>query len=196
MGNRIKHFKVITKHRWEVFKECCHCGIPWRGFTHDLSKYSHIEFSASAKHFQGGKKSPISAEKKETGYSMAWQHHQNHNPHHWEYWIDFDRNGNPRACKMPYKYVVEMVCDWIGAGKVYGGGKWTQKEPLTHYKNHRKGRHFHPETEALCKFFLTTIAYMGLERFYKYAKNKEVKKLYEDGGFVLDYLDVRRGDSE
>lgn len=183
MGNRIKHFKVITKHKWVVFKECCHCGIPWRGFMHDWSKYSPAEFSSSAKYFQGGKNSPIDAEKRERGYSLAWQHHQNHNPHHWEYWIDFDREGKPRATKMPYKYVVEMICDWIGAGKVYDTTGWTPQTPLKHYKHHRNGRYFHPATEALCEFFLRTISYLGLKRFYKYAKDKEVKRLYEEDKF-------------
>lgn len=188
MGNRIKHFKVITRHKWAVFKECCHCGIPWRGFMHDWSKYSHIEFSASTRYFQAGKKSPINAEKREKGYSLAWQHHQNHNPHHWEYWIDFDREGKPRACKIPYKYVVEMVCDWIGAGKVYSKTKWTRKEPLTHYRHHRKGRHFHPETEALCVLFLRAIAFEGLRKFYKYAKDPAIRKAYEDGEFTREYF--------
>ena len=53
----------------------------------DLSKYGITEFCSSAKYFQGNR-SPIDAEKEETGYSLAWQHHKGHNPHHWEYWID------------------------------------------------------------------------------------------------------------
>ena len=38
------HFKLITKHRWIVFKLCIRAGIPWRGFVHDLSKFSKDEF--------------------------------------------------------------------------------------------------------------------------------------------------------
>ena len=39
-----KHFKLITKHKWIVFKLCCRVGMPWRGLIHDLSKYSPTEF--------------------------------------------------------------------------------------------------------------------------------------------------------
>lgn len=92
MGVRWKHFKTICKHKAVVFKECRACGITWQGLVHDLSKFSPAEFTASAKYFQGDK-SPIEAEKEATGYSAAWNHHKGHNPHHWEYWTDFDEDG-------------------------------------------------------------------------------------------------------
>ena len=123
MGNRWKHFKTICRHKAVVFRECMACGLLCQGLTHDLSKFSLIEFGSSAKYFQGDK-SPIEAEKECCGYSLAWQHHMGHNPHHWEYWIDYGENGEIIAQKIPWKYVIEMICDWIGAGKVYGGEKW------------------------------------------------------------------------
>ncbi len=52
-----KHFNLVNKHRWEVFKLCCKAGIPYRGLVHDLSKYSPTEFWESAKYFDGHKKS-------------------------------------------------------------------------------------------------------------------------------------------
>ena len=48
--NTIKHFNLITRHKWEVFKLCCRIGIPWRGLLHDLSKYSPTEFWESVKY--------------------------------------------------------------------------------------------------------------------------------------------------
>ena len=45
----IKHFNLITKHRWIVFKLCVKAGIPFRGLLHDLSKYSPTEFIESVK---------------------------------------------------------------------------------------------------------------------------------------------------
>lgn len=56
-----------------------------------------------------------------------------------------------------------MVCDWVGAGKVYSKEKWTQETPLEYYYKVRAGRHFHPDTEALLLAFLTVIAEEGLE---------------------------------
>ena len=77
----LNHLKTISKHKYYVAKFCFKCGFYWRGITHDLSKYGITEFCSSAKYFSG-KRSPIDAEKDVTGYSIAWQHHKGHNPHH------------------------------------------------------------------------------------------------------------------
>ena len=63
MLKAIKHFNLITKHRWLVFKLCVRAGIPYRGIVHDLSKYSPTEFWESAK-FYVGDHSPINEAKK------------------------------------------------------------------------------------------------------------------------------------
>ena len=164
-----KHFITICKHKAIVCRECVKCGLIWRGLMHDNSKFGFIEFLASAKYFQGDR-SPIEKEKAKKGYSLAWQHHKGHNPHHWEYWIDFDADGQVIAKKIPYLYVVEMVCDWIGAGMVYNKDKWNQHEPINYYYKVRKGRYFHPETEALIIRFLECIRDEGVEAFHKMAK--------------------------
>ena len=63
--NIFKHLKLITKHKWIVFRLCCKAGIPWRGICHDLSKYSPTEFLEGIKYYQGNR-SPITAAKEET----------------------------------------------------------------------------------------------------------------------------------
>lgn len=171
MGARWKHFKTICKHKAVVYKECKACGIMWQGIIHDLSKFNPIEFSASAKHFQGNR-SPIEAEKEDCGYSMAWLHHKGVNKHHWEWWIDFGSNGEIIANKIPMKYVIEMICDYIGAGKVYSKEKWTQEEPLNYFLKVRKGRYFHPETEELIIQFLTIIRDAGLDVFHEFCHER------------------------
>lgn len=177
MGRKWKHLKTVLKHKTVVFRECVQCGIGWQGLIHDLSKFSPVEFAPSANYFQGNK-SPIEAEKAARGYSIAWQHHMGHNPHHWEYWIDFGSNGEIIANKIPYKYVVEMVCDWIGAGMVYSGKKWTRHDPLNYYKRVRQGRHFHPDTENLLFAFLSCIDDYGLDEFHKMARRYKGGNLY------------------
>ena len=152
-----------------MFKECRACGITWQGIIHDLSKYGPTEFISSAKHFQGNR-SPIEAEKEELGYSLAWNHHKGHNPHHWEYWTDFDENGNIIAQRIPYKYVIEMICDWIAAGKVYNKGKWSKEDPYNYFCKVRKGRHFHEDTEELILACLYIIKEDGLDEFHKLMK--------------------------
>lgn len=179
MGAIFEHFKTVCKHKAIVFRECKACGITWQGITHDLSKYSIAEFVPSAKYFQGNK-SPIEAEKEDCGYSAAWMHHKGHNPHHWEYWTDFGESGEVIPLPMPHKYVVEMVCDWIGAGIAYSKDKWTQHEPLAYYLKVRGGRHFHPVTEVLLVHFLQIIDEKGLDAFHLEARNRATRRCYED----------------
>ena len=181
IGSCWKHFKTICRHKKEVFKECKACGITWRGIVHDLSKFSPAEFVPSAKYFQGNR-SPIEAEKEAVGYSNAWLHHKSHNKHHWEYWCDYDNNtGAVFPHKIPYVYVVEMVCDWIGAGKVYSAEKWTQDEPLNYYNKVRNGRHFHPETEDLILKMLYCIKEQGLDGFHNFVRIPHTKYEYIAG---------------
>lgn len=91
--------------------------MPIRGLVHDLSKFSPIEFFESAKYYTGTS-SPIDACKKDKGISMAWMNHKSKNKHHYEYFVDnFDNGGT--AIKMPYKYVAELVCDYLAAGQAY-----------------------------------------------------------------------------
>ena len=167
-----KHLKTICKHKAIVCRECIRCGFIWRGLMHDNSKFGLTEFLPSAKNFQGHR-SPIDAEKERNEYSLAWLHHMGHNPHHWEYWIDIDAEGQIVASKIPYEYVVEMVCDWIGAGMVYSKGKWTQASPLKYYEEVRRGRYFHPETEALIIKFLKCIRDKGLKEFHQLARTAQ-----------------------
>lgn len=182
MGAKWRHFKTICKHKAVVYKECKACGIAWQGITHDLSKFGLTEFVSSAKYFQGNR-SPIEAEKECCGYSLAWLHHKAHNLHHWEYWTDFDDNGEVIANKIPWKYVIEMICDWIGAGKVYNQGNWSQSDPLDYYNKVRKGRHFHPDTEKLIITLLELIRDKGLDSFHEIAK---------DGGYLwADYVGLQ-----
>lgn len=183
MSAKWKHFKTVCKHKLVVFQECKACGITWQGIVHDLSKFGRTEFASSAKYFQGTR-SPIEAEKEDCGYSLAWLHHKGHNPHHWEYWTDFGDKGEVIAYKMPWKYVIEMICDWIGAGKVYEKTAWTQSSPLDYYYKVRAGRYFHHDTEKLIIALLKVIRDDGLDAFHEIAKGTdknygEIRRKYE-----------------
>lgn len=160
------------RHKKIVFQECAACGIPWQGLKHDLSKFSRAEFVPSAKYFQGNR-SPIEAEKEALGYSDSWLHHKGRNKHHWEYWCDYDSDtGEVFPHRIPSKYIIEMLCDWIGAGKTYSKEKWTQAEPLNYYYKVRPGRHFHPESEELIIKLLEIIRDDGLEKFHQVCRNR------------------------
>jgi hypothetical protein len=93
--------------------------------THDLSKYSKEEFEAYRKEFF-----PIDGEtsdKKE--FSMAWNHHQKSNPHHWQYWV-LPKKIENEAIPIPMCYVVEMLCDWTAMSFQKGGSvtEWFESE--------------------------------------------------------------------
>ncbi len=171
VGKMWRHFKTICRHKAIVYRECKACGIWWQGVVHDLSKFSIQEFAPSARYFQGNR-SPIEAEKEAIGYSNAWLHHKSHNKHHWEYWCDYDNNtGEVFPHNIPLRYVIEMVCDWIGAGMVYSGEKWTEDEPLNYYYKVRNGRHFHKDTEELIVYLLTVIKQDGLTEFHRVCRS-------------------------
>lgn len=131
MNKYWEHFKTITRHKYFVMIECFKLGIYWQGIIHDLSKYSIIEFSESAKYFHGTG-TPINKIKQEIGYSRAWLHHKGINKHHWEYWTDFF-DGEIKPCPIPKKYIKEMYCDMIGASKAYLKQKYDKNEPLNYF---------------------------------------------------------------
>lgn len=174
MNKYIEHFKTITKHKWYVMKYCFKCGLYKRGLLHDLSKYGITEFASSARNFQGNR-SPIEAEKDKYGYSIAWQHHKGHNPHHWEYWIDNVGTYKNTPIKIPYEYVIEMLCDWLGAGIVYSKQKVDNnkpyKEPLEYYNARKSERIFHPDTQKVIEYFLNVIASDGINVFCEMVKH-------------------------
>ena len=170
----IKHFFIITHHKIEVFKTCIHAGLFWQGIIHDLSKYSLSEFIEYAQYYNG-EISPVDKAKQEKGYCLSWLHHRGRNPHHYEYWIDnLDNGGLPLI--MPYKYAMEMVCDYIGAGKAYEKGKWTIQSPLNFWLNKKKTARIHP---AMVLFFDHIFKWFAKDGYN--ALNKEYTKIaYKD----------------
>ena len=132
LSNIFRHFCLIWVHKWRVFINCAKCGIPFRGLVHDLSKFHPKEFFESARFYQGNR-SPIGVCRRTTGKSYAWLHHKGRNPHHLEYWYDPDCAVLPLV---PYKYVVECVCDKLAATKTYAGKNYTTKLPLAHWERY------------------------------------------------------------
>lgn len=113
------HLKTVRTHRKWVRYYCSLAHIRWRGIKHDLSKYSPIEFFESARYWTGTD-SPITHAKHEKGFSRAWLHHRGRNSHHWAYWADNFSEGFKVHC-MPMNDFVEMVCDFLAAGRAYAG---------------------------------------------------------------------------
>lgn len=137
MKKYFKYLKYVIRHKWFVLLECFRVGIPWRGIIHDLSKFLPSEFFPYANHFYGeashhkdGSHAPreIKTGRDETGYykptdtgdlkfDFAWLLHQKRNRHHWQWWILPEDQGGMKVLAMPEKVILEMLCDWRGAGR-------------------------------------------------------------------------------
>lgn len=83
---------------------------------HDRSKLSSAEFPFYAR----WKMDPDE-------FALAWLNHKNKNKHHWNYWI-FPFGYSPKGSRvengiveMPENYALEMIADWLGAGRAYEG---------------------------------------------------------------------------
>jgi hypothetical protein len=109
-----KYLKYLLKHKWYVFVECVHFGIPIRGLLHDLSKFLPDEFFPYCEYFYGKGKN-------EREFDIAWLKHQHRNPHHYQYWQLKKDDGDLIFIRMPDRYYREMLADWTGAGKAIKG---------------------------------------------------------------------------
>ena len=136
LKNTFAHLHKIQTHRKWVRRYCFLAGIPWRGLTHDLSKYSPTEFWESVK-FYVGISSPINEAKKEQGYSKAWLHHKGRNRHHWAYWTDNFSEGTT-VYPMPKDDFVELVCDFLGAARAYTKDTFSYNNEYEWWKKDRE----------------------------------------------------------
>lgn len=199
----IGHLKTVFRHKKEVAKICFKFGLYWQGIIHDFSKFSPTEFIPSVKYYQGNR-SPIEAEKEEKGYSMAWAHHHNKNPHHWMYWLDYDKVNEPTPMRIPYKYAVEAIADWIGAGIVYcrnAKTKFTWDEPYEYYKKNTRvnsNKNIHFQTRQLWDTILVDLKLYGIDMVAEMVKNGTYKQIYntpvDENGNHLVYESVKYND--
>lgn len=159
--NILAHFRVITRHRHQVMKNCIKAGIGFQGLFHDLSKYSPAEFIPGVKNFQGNR-SPNEKARERFGYSSAWLHHKGRNRHHYEYWNDFVPGlKKEMPVKMPVKYVIEMFCDRIAASKIYYRDRYDDSFPLDYYTRGDTRRFLHPHTADMLESLLHLLKNQG-----------------------------------
>jgi len=159
----MKYFWVTLKHKWFILLAARKVGLPlWRAIVHDLSKFTRVELPHYDRQFFGDKDDPA-------GFAAAWLHHQNHNPHHWEYWItrsdhSHGASGAVDGClPMPKTDVCEMIADWMAASRAYTGS-WDMTKWLS--KNLNKIQ-LHPETrKQVNKILLYGLGYW-IKDFYE-----------------------------
>lgn len=156
-----RHLATVCRHRRAVRRIARRVGIPCRGLTHDLSKFSPTEFWAGARYWQGTR-SPNEEEREELGYSLAWMHHKGRNRHHYEYWVDIDPVTRLYApVEMPVADTAEMFCDRVAASRVYRGTAYSNRDPLDYFLRGHAKDIMHPATAARLSLWLTTLAEEG-----------------------------------
>lgn len=145
-----KYLWYILRHKWFVFVECCKLGIPLRGLLHDLSKLRPSEFMPYARYFYGNYPKWDDVKRGCPGYSWkytkegvaaafdkAWLLHQKRNPHHWQFWLLCEDDGDTKVLEMPIDIRREMLADWKGAGRAITGTDNT-KEWYFNTRRHRQ----------------------------------------------------------
>lgn len=181
-SNILKHFILITKHRLLVFNLCCRIGEPWRGFVHDLSKYSPTEFWEGVKYFTGTH-SPITECKKDIGYSKAWLHHKGRNKHHAQYWED--EALEEKNVLIPYKYAAEMVCDKLAAGMIYNGKNFKNSSEIEYYLKERKIVSINTKID---NFLIETFEYVQEHGVNDTLNKKNIMRLYNKNVYEKEDL--------
>lgn len=173
--NIFKHLKLVTKHKYWVFKLSIKVGIPFRGLAHDLSKFSLTEFGESVRYYSG-KRSPISVCKENNGYSKAWIHHKGRNKHHLEYWVDLTAPN--KAPVIPYKYLAEMVCDKLSASIVYGGKYWTNSSQHDYWQKEREREILNPKVQNFFDEVFLEVKENGIDKTLTRQNMKNLYKKY------------------
>lgn len=115
----------VIRHKWFVFDACRKVGLWFPGLVHDLSKLLPDEWITYANFFYTDRK-------EREAFDVAWLKHQHRNPHHWQHWVLRNDDGTTVALEMPRRYALEMICDWMGAGRAIVGptsdtSAWYQK---------------------------------------------------------------------
>jgi hypothetical protein len=162
LAAHLRYARYLARHKWHVLVACCRLGVPWRGLVHDLSKLTPTEWLPYVRHFYGDRPSPRDAsgayDPLAVGddFDRAWLSHQHHNGHHWQHWILHGDGGCERAMAMPRAYLLEMVADWIGAGKALG-----KPDLRAWYEVVRERIVLHPETRREVEELVGRVAREG-----------------------------------
>lgn len=163
------HLRMVMTHKFWVFRYSLDAGIPLRGLLHDISKFSPTELSESVRHYSGVR-SPIRDARAMNQYSTAWLHHRGRNPHHFEYWVDNTADGGYIAVQMSFPYVLELVCDRLGAARAYLKKDFSMAAQLERVAlDIEPSPLVHPQTKLFVRFIFEALASAETRRDFRKA---------------------------
>ena len=170
------HIWMILRHKYWVFHYACLAGIPWQGFMHDWSKFSRMEFVESVRYYNGIGSPIWLCKVLNHGMSYAWIHHHGRNLHHYEAWQDdFDHGAHP--VDMPYRYAVEMLCDFLAAGRAYGRDQFTFASEYAWWQ--RKKQNGVAMTEHMQQFVEAVLSRLAQQEDVSILRPASTRALYE-----------------
>ena len=134
MKRHLAYLNYVLRHKWFVLVATIRIGAPiWRAIVHDMSKFLPSEWIPYAATFYAHDGSNRYDETED--FNLAWCLHQHRNPHHWQFWLLKQDGPGTKCLPMPKKYALEMVADWMGAGRAITGkwecNEWYQKNKDT-----------------------------------------------------------------
>ncbi len=133
------YLKYVLRHKWFVLRACQELKVSWwQALTHDLSKFLPLEWGGyvHSYYFEDGSKK----KKEERTWwekerlDEAWLYHQHVNKHHYQSWVLIQDDGELVPLKIPYRYIEEMVADWLAMGLSFG------KNDLVEYYSKNKDK--------------------------------------------------------
>jgi len=156
-----RYLWYILRHKWHVGRACAREGLFVRAVTHDLSKFCASEWHPYRQYFYGtegeknrqANKDGIPAETGCRPFDMAWLMHQHRNDHHPQHWILRKDDGSEEPLPMSEPAMIEMLCDWYGAGAaIHGEASWVRTYKW--FKANGSRYPLHPMTRARVHHFL------------------------------------------
>ena len=159
MSKHLKYLRYVLRHKWYVFLACLKLGVPlWQALIHDWQKLTPAEWNPYVQSFYGEWEYNERPQWLVDSFNAAWLHHIHHGPHHWQYWILREDDGDTLLLEMPDNYIREMIADWVGAGMAITG-KNNIKE---WYPKNKDTIQLHPRTRAFVDLMLEM--YYGIPR--------------------------------
>lgn len=130
-----RYFSYLMRHKFFVLmaapKMLCspwsHPGLYWRLIVHDWSKFLPSEWIPYADSFYGGHEWEERPPELRDAFDRAWLLHIHRNDHHYQHHVLREDSGATKLLEMSDDAVLEMLCDWAGAGRAING-RWELSE--------------------------------------------------------------------
>ena len=148
ISNVVKGFNWLQENLPQVFEGVSSNMMEAQVNAHDDSKWSDEEYEAYDNYFYGKKTPEV-----KSAFDLAWLHHQQNNPHHWQHWLLREDDGDTKALEMPKEYVIEMICDWWA----FSWAKNKLTEIFDWYANNKPQMILHKNTLQLVEDILTKL---------------------------------------